>query len=404
MSERQRGGSAPAVVPGGTELGSALVRWRERAGLSRLAAARRLGVSHPTLRAWELSLVCPQPLQVRLLAQLLDMDVDQVRAQAGEDRVRTVRTSGGSGSSPLCRARLAAGLTTTQLARKVGVGPATVSRWENGGRVPALAMQAHLAAALRMSPEDVAAAFPAPRSRRVDGRHLPGIRQLRRDRGLTQRAFAAALGLGATTVGSWEQGRVRVPLHRVDDVAGVLGIDRSTLLETASGPPRGADVPPLTALRQAAGLTQRELVSYLRVAARTVIHWEAGTRPVPLSAVRPLARYLRRPMQDVLDAAGVERPSMPHPSTWRTADVPLVVQGLREASGLSAASLGRRLGVSGRVVRNWETGCTPLPLSRAQRLELVLGLPRGALSRLLSPAGGTRTAAVSGRSSTQVAG
>jgi transcriptional regulator with XRE-family HTH domain len=183
-----------------SELAQALVAWRDEKGLSRPAAARRLGVAHTTLRSWEVGAVCPQPLQLRLLAQAFGTDTDAVRLLAGPDRIRTARTSGGHDAAPLCRARLAAGLTMTQLARKVGVNPATVSRWENGLRTPSPVARVRLQSALRLTPRGIrrrAGRLPAApfrrrapaRSRaaapepRADPAHLPDRRRHRCDCG-----------------------------------------------------------------------------------------------------------------------------------------------------------------------------------------------------------------------------
>jgi transcriptional regulator with XRE-family HTH domain len=357
--------------------------WRTREGLSRLAAAQRLGVAHTTLRSWEVLGVRPQPVQLSHLAAVLHRDVDEVRTLAGPDRVRTIRTSGGKGASPLCRARLATGLTMTQLALKLGVAPSTVSRWENGVRTPAPEIWPRLASALRLDPELRDAVLAGNPARRSDGVHLRGLGQLRRDRGLTQRAFRSALGIGPTAVISWEHGRVRVPVHRLDDVAGVLGIDRATVLRLGAQTPRGrTGERPLADLRRAAGLTQRELALHLAVTIRTVAHWEAGTRPLSLAAARPLARLLRRPLPRILAAAGLQVEQVPSPHTWRLADLPQVVTVLRRSSGWSAAALGRQVGSSGWTVRSWESGTTLPSLSACQRLELVHGLPRDSLTRL----------------------
>jgi transcriptional regulator with XRE-family HTH domain len=326
--------------------------------------------------------VCPQPVRMRELAAVLHRDVDEVRTLAGPDRVRTALTSGGGSASPLCRARLAAGLTMTQLAMKLGVVPSTVSRWENGVRIPAPDMWPRLAAVLRLDPSLREAVLAGNPARRSDGVRLPGLGDLRRDRGLTQRAFRTELGIGATAVISWEHGRVRVPATRLDDVAAVLGVDRTTLLALEARDSRGRKAErPLAALRGAAGLTQRELALHLGIAVRTMAHWEAGTRPLPLGKARPLARLLRQPLPRVLKAAGLPQARVPNPHTWRPADLPQLIGVLRRSSGLSAAALGRRIGVSGWTVRSWEAGAT-LPPSACQRLELVHGLPRDSLKRL----------------------
>jgi transcriptional regulator with XRE-family HTH domain len=367
----------------GAGLQGALLAWRAREGLSRLAAAERLGVAHTTLRSWEVLGVCPQPIQLRRLAVALGCDVDDVRALSGPDRVRTARTSGGAGASSLCRARLAAGLTMTQLAMKLGVAPSTISRWENGVRTPSPQVWPRLAAALRLDPALRTSVLAGNPARRSDGVHLPGLGDLRRGRGLTQREFRTALGIGATAVISWEHGRVRVPADRLGDVARALGVDLSTLLRVgALATRRRTGGRPLADLRRAAGLTQREMALHLGVSVRTVAHWEAGTRPVPRAVARRLARLLRRPLSCVLQAVDLPPAQVPNPRKWLPADLPQVVTVLRRSSGWSAAAVGRRVGVSGWTVRSWESGSTLPPLSACQRLELVHGLPRDSLTRL----------------------
>lgn len=384
MSEGADGGTTGSNVVGRAELSDALVAWRVREGLSRLAAAERLGVAHTTLRSWEMGGVCPQPVHLPGLAAVLGRDVDGVRVLAGPDRVRTIRTSGGEGASALCRARLTAGLTMTQLAIKLGVAPSTISRWENGVRTPGPEVWPRLAVALGLDALQRDAVLEGNPPRRSDGVHLPGLGQLRRDQGLTQRAFRTAVGIGATAAISWEHGRVRVPRHRLDDVAGVLSVERSTLLALAGrapGPRRGER--PLAHLRRSAGLTQREVALHLAVSVRTVAHWEAGTRPVPLAAARPLAFLLRRPLSVIAAATRLRLIPVASPHAWRPGDLPRIISQLRQSSGWSAAALGRRIGVSSWTIRSWEAGTTLLSPSACQRLELVHGLPRNALTKLL---------------------
>ncbi|SDZ01889.1 Cro/C1-type HTH DNA-binding domain-containing protein [Geodermatophilus africanus] len=359
-------------------------------------------MAHTTLRGWEVGRVRPQPLQLALVAGVLDLSSGEVRALAGPDRVRTARTSGGTEAAPLCRARLAAGLTMTQLARKVGVGPATISRWENGLRMPSPDARARLATALEVTNEDLAGMLAHCKSHRSDGVLLPGLGRLRADRGFTQRAFRTAVGIGASAASAWEHGRVRVPTDRLATVAAVLGLAPDTLVVLACRPPRDStEERPLAALRRAAGVTQRELAHHVGVSRRSVVHWENGTRPLPLAAVRPMARCLRRPVPTVLAAAGLQLPTVPHPRTWTPADLPRVLHALRSSSGWAAAALGRRIGVPGRTVRAWETGVSLPSLSACQRLELVHGLPRGVLSRLAADRPGAgRTAALPHRRET----
>lgn len=57
--------------------------------------------------------------------------------------------------SPIARRRIAAGLTQTQLAERLGVTQLTVSRWENEGRIPRRPMLYKLAEMLACEPRDL---------------------------------------------------------------------------------------------------------------------------------------------------------------------------------------------------------------------------------------------------------
>ncbi len=244
-------------IPGTTrsDLAVALRAWREGRRLTVSAAALAIGVSRTAVHQWETGWVCPQPLQLSRLATVLGWSLDEARSVAGTDRVRTTRTSGGAGASTLCLARLTAGLTMTQLARKVGVGPATVSRWENGVRLPAARYCPRLAAALGLTLDDLSEAITSDAGRRKPGLHLPGLGDLRRSRGMTQREVGRAVGVGSAAVAKWEGGRARVPHHRLAALAGVFHLDTPSFLTAARRlPARRPDVRPLRAFRVRAGV------------------------------------------------------------------------------------------------------------------------------------------------------
>jgi transcriptional regulator with XRE-family HTH domain len=57
------------------------------------------------------------------------------------------------------------------------------------------------------------------------------IRRLRRDRGLSQEAFADLVGMNRTYVGDAERGERNVCLVNLGRIAGALGITLSSLLE-----------------------------------------------------------------------------------------------------------------------------------------------------------------------------
>lgn len=57
--------------------------------------------------------------------------------------------------SPIARHRIAAGLTQTQLAERLGVTQLTISRWENEGRIPRRPTLYKLAEMLACEPRDL---------------------------------------------------------------------------------------------------------------------------------------------------------------------------------------------------------------------------------------------------------
>lgn len=61
----------------------------------------------------------------------------------------------GNDSSPIARARIAAGMTQGELAEKVGCLSREVSRWERGGRTPRIDTLKKIAAALGCAMDDL---------------------------------------------------------------------------------------------------------------------------------------------------------------------------------------------------------------------------------------------------------
>lgn len=67
----------PTAAPAGTvhtDLGSALLHYRERAGLTRDQAAAHLGRSSQTIRMWEIGNRLPRPIFIARLAKLYKVD------------------------------------------------------------------------------------------------------------------------------------------------------------------------------------------------------------------------------------------------------------------------------------------------------------------------------------------
>jgi len=360
-------------------LPEALRRWRGHLDLTVRDASHRLGVAPTTVRGWELG-VRPQPLFIPTLCRALGMAEDELRLVVGPDRVRTARTSGGRGASELCRARLGLGLSHTQVALKIGVTPATVSRWENGHRLPSPRLRSALAAPLRMTPAELDhLPEPAPGGR-WDGHALPGLRALRAAAGLSQRACAEAMGVTGATVNRWENGAGRVPRRRAGALAAVLGVSLQVLLtdggRPSTAPPRARS--PLSDLRRARGMTQREAAALLGISVGSLSRYETGHRDVPVVVARAAAQVYRQPLGRVLLAAGVGLPTFPA-RPWTRSALPAVLRAARLHRGLTTAGAARLIRVSPQTISRWEGGTSELPVAACPRFEVVYGLPPGSL-------------------------
>lgn len=71
---------------------------------------------------------------------------------------------------------------------------------------------------------------PRREPRKADGSLIPGLREVREARGLTQGRMAEDLGVDVSTVRYWETGRAAPPLARLPEIAGRLGIPVADLL------------------------------------------------------------------------------------------------------------------------------------------------------------------------------
>jgi transcriptional regulator with XRE-family HTH domain len=278
----------------------------------------------------------------------------------------------------LTRARTAAGLAVTQLARRLQVSRTTVSMWESGARAAARSHWPALGRALGLGPDQVADLFVGSPPARYDARRLPSLALARRRAALTQRELAARLGVAPTTVSMWESAGVPVPTHLLDRLAQLVATDLHPLELLPRASEADTDPRPLRHFRRAAGMSQREAAAYLRIAVGTLARYEAGERATPVAVVRRMAAAYSRSVGEVLRCSGtavVPVPSRP----WSTQDLPAAPTALRSAAGMTKEELGRTVGMSGQAVRAWEAGHRrPTPLT-CRRLEVVFRLPAGKL-------------------------
>jgi transcriptional regulator with XRE-family HTH domain len=282
----------------------------------------------------------------------------------------------------LTRARLAVGLTVTELARRLRISRTTFSMWESGDRAAARSHWPALGRELMIRPDQVAELFAGLPPSRYDSQRLPSLALARHRAGLTQVELASRLRVAATTVSMWESGGVPVSARLLDQVVQLLATDLAQLAAQPPPAPTTPDPRPLRCMRQVAGMSQREAAAHLRVAVGTLARYESGERVTPVAVVRRMAQAYRRPVREVLLHSGSVLPPLP-PGSWHGIDIPYLLRALRETAGMSKEELGRAVGRSGQTVRCWEDGRRRPGPGTSRRLELVCRLPPGRLTRLL---------------------
>lgn len=389
-----------AAEDGPASLASLLSSWRASEGLTQSAAASLLGVSAGAVGRWERGTV-PSPQVLARLAALWSVDRAVLRTAAGPDPIRRPTTTEGSEATPLVLARLDRGVSQAELARRLTVGQATLSRWESGERTPHRLDALRIGQVLGLSPQAAVALFEGsrPRRRQFAGR-LPGLAPLLSARGMDEQDAAGALDVPVVLLHDWVRGARPVPASAVDGLGALVGQDLWQSLAELRRPLRVAPKPPVSALaarRQQLGITQRQLGRHLGASQTTISAWEAGARP-GRSWHAPLARALRWDLESLCSALGARERSRPDVTTCGPGELPAVLRALRESSGLSRAQLGRCVGVDRRTVGKWESGCSRPSALSLRRLAALFGVPSHHLVRVR---GGSRDgwSEVDGRSS-----
>jgi transcriptional regulator with XRE-family HTH domain len=298
----------PAPAP---DAGSFLRDQRVSRSLTTVELARQLGVHPTSVLRWERRERLPGPTHIHALARSLSVDTaavagffDAVRPPAPPPHTNLR----GHGLRPL---RRAARVPAIRIAEVVGVPPASVYNWEAGrARIPVRLVPA-LADLLEVEAttlRELLDRWPAV----TLGEH-PGseLRRLRRRTGLSQERVAQRIGVSRHSLSAWERGK-RPPLADVRRLAELYGVEVATVARAAGvAAPRMlnrrrwaagdlADV--LVALRQWAGISQRDLAEQCRRSVSTVRAWERG-RGTPLpSSRRRLERLYQLPEGALLTA------------------------------------------------------------------------------------------------------
>lgn len=140
--------SDPLVVDvgGWGPLGQLIGRRREELQLTREALAHLIGVSVPTLGAWELGYRIPRAHQLKKLGDAIHTSVEELEAALPAGN----QPSSGRLAGLIHRRRLALGLRLRDVAARADLNTSTLNRWTRGESTPEPASLERLAIALEL--------------------------------------------------------------------------------------------------------------------------------------------------------------------------------------------------------------------------------------------------------------
>lgn len=226
-----------AVRPPSAGLGPArghgLRALRRRASIPVRRLAEQLQVNSARIYGWESGTVPIPRHHLPKIAAELGLAPTEL-----EHRLRPMpATAEGGVSAPsrLERIRRRAGLTKTQVAKRVRVHPSTISKWERGA-APPLVMLRRLARVYGLSTGVLAeaAGVRPPRvlapSRWTSGDLPDVIRAFRAWHGLTQSEIAALVGRDVGQIQRWEAGRAVPSVATLKALNAALGLPAGELL------------------------------------------------------------------------------------------------------------------------------------------------------------------------------
>ena len=234
---------------------------------------------------------------IRKAIDQLSADLHQLVASRRSVAVRTVAApaeeTGGARFSPAGLKHLREGfdLTQQELAQLLEVSPVTVTAWETGKSRPRQVNLTQIAAVREKTQAQVDAALkrqPVPDVSAAD------VKRLRKALDLTQTALAELVGVSAAAVTAWETGKTTPSRENRRSLGALTQKPRAEIDATLS---RSGVVPAREAvlsaeevrrIREAAGLSQRDLARKLGVSVNSVSNWETGRTEPRRSSIKQL--------------------------------------------------------------------------------------------------------------------
>lgn len=168
------------------------------------------------------------------------------------------------------------------------------------------------------------------------------IKQLRRERHLTQAQLAEKVGVKTATVSAWENGRIKIRPERLSALGAALNHEFESVCfdDIDKGSPFCACI---KAMRLRRGLSPTEFAKEIGVSYISIMRWEKGVVPS------------RRTVLQQLEVHGIPLPAEHKPVQQLTVFGENLTR-LRRESKLSQKTLGQTIGVDDTSISAWETG------------------------------------------------
>lgn len=285
------------------------------------------------------------------------------------------------GESFLARRRRELLMSQHDVAVRLAVNHATVSRWETGRRRPPQGLLPALSATLQVSLQELLSSLSETPELRGDtiGR-APGLGEALRAFGISEEQAAHACGVDVGRVVDWTRRRFRLPRSAAEALAPLTGLSAAEFVARVRVAPtsRATNDSPLRAIRRTQRLTLDAVALRIGVCASTVGHWEKRRATPPPHRVFQLSRVLRTDARELAEAMGWVIAPGSGVDCESDLDQPECLRVARIQSGLSRAQLARCVGVTSPTVGAWEEGRSQPRGAVRKRLYLVLRPPGGA--------------------------
>lgn len=277
--------------------GERIAEQRKKLGLSQEELAEKLNISQKSISKYERGDRRPSYEVLVLMAALFDVTTDYL---LGEE-ICMVGTR-------IAELRKGSGMTQGELGEKLGVIKQTVSAWEKGiskvGNDTLITLSRLFGVTtdyLLGLTEGEDTMGTEENTNEIMQRVGRNLRTLRESKSIfTQQQLAERLGVGASTVGMWEQGRREPDLDTLARIAQFFEVTLDDLVMKELTPPIPLYVQNMIYLRKKIGYSQSEMAMELGLQGPSSIDIvESGKCELPVSKLIHLAEFFRVTMDQI---------------------------------------------------------------------------------------------------------